>query len=54
MKYRQVAQLLALKDLIGVPHPLRFSKGAGFESMERSEHQNPTLPQDGIKFVCLV
>jgi len=30
-----------MEDLIGVPHPLRFSKGAGFESTERREPQNP-------------
>jgi hypothetical protein len=30
-----------MEDLIGVPHSLRLSKGAGFESMERREHQNP-------------
>jgi hypothetical protein len=40
MKNWQAAQRLALKDLIGVPHHLQFSKGARFESREQREHQS--------------
>jgi hypothetical protein len=30
-----------MKELPQVPDPLRFSKGARFDSMERKKHQNP-------------
>jgi hypothetical protein len=36
-----------VKVLSGVPHPLRFSKDADFESMEQRNSKIPTLPNTG-------
>jgi hypothetical protein len=30
-----------VNDLLGVPHPLRISKSAGFESIERRKDEKP-------------
>jgi hypothetical protein len=30
-----------VNDLPGVPHPLRISKGAGFDSIDRRKDENP-------------